>query len=492
MLTPSYLQEIPKSVVAIYSELENEIITYIARVIAKANYLTPSAEWQIYKAQQLSYTYEKVIKEVAKLTARSEKEITRLFKESAITALKYDDAIYNEAFKKGIITNKPLPLVRSPQMVALLRAGINQTNGLLKNFTQTTAINVQRQLSEALDLAYMQITSGAFSPQHAIRNAVKTIADAGIKAFNYSSGHTDQVEVAVRRAVVTGINQTTSKMQIARADEMGCDLVEVSSHFGARPSHAGWQGGIYSRSGKHPKYPDFVSSTGYGSGDGLCGWNCYHNFYPYFEGLSSSSFTKYDKEANDKAYEQSQMQRKLERAVREEKRKCVAYNAAGDTEMFNKHAVRLKAKEKELKDFLVRTGRYRDRDREQVMGFNRSVSSKAVWAKRKDDEKLVKFAKIDYNVYEKAKKGGAHSGTYKALQDMDDKQVLKSIKSFDKNVLEHEEKIKNPSMHVSNWEGRSDQYKQGIIRKWKKDIERNRQQGEIAKGVAIERGLNYE
>lgn len=303
MLTPNYLQVIPKSVVALYADLENEIITDIARRISKANYITPTAEWQIYRAQEMGKTYDMVTKEVAKLTARSEKEVKKLMYESAISSLEYDDNIYNKAFKDGLINKRPVPIVRSPQMVALLQAGIKQTNAALKNFTQTTAINSQRQLGDALDLAYMQITSGTFAPQKAIRQAVKTIADSGAKAVKYSSGHTNQIDVAVRRAVVTGVNQVTSKLQLMRMDEMDTDLVEVTSHFGARPSHQEWQGQVYSKSGKHRIYKDFEDSTGYGTGDGLCGWNCYHNFYPFIEGISKPSFTQYDKEESNRAYE---------------------------------------------------------------------------------------------------------------------------------------------------------------------------------------------
>ena len=96
------------------------------------------------------------------------------------------------------------------------------------------------------------------------------------------------MDVAVRRAVLTGVNQTTARMQIARADEMECDLVETTAHMGARPEHMDWQGRIFSRSGKSRKYPDFVKSTGYGTGPGLCGWNCRHSFFPYFEGCPSA------------------------------------------------------------------------------------------------------------------------------------------------------------------------------------------------------------
>ncbi len=98
----------------------------------------------------------------------------------------------------------------------------------------------------------MDITSGAFSYQDAVRSAVKSLSKAGIDAIIYPSGHTDKMDVAVRRAVLTGVNQTAARMQIARADEMECDLVETTAHMGARPEHMDWQGRILSRSGEKP------------------------------------------------------------------------------------------------------------------------------------------------------------------------------------------------------------------------------------------------
>lgn len=459
MLKPNYIQELPKTVTALYTELENEIITDIARRIAKANYITPTAEWQIYRMQELSKSYEQITKEIANLTAKSQKEVERLLYESAVTSLEYDDKIYNEAFKQGLTPKQPLPLLRSPQMVEILKAGIVQTNALMKNFTQTTAINAQRQLGEALDLAYLQITSGVFTPQQAIRQAVKTITNNGIKAFNYKSGHTDQIDVAVRRAIITGCNQVTGKLQDARADEMELELVEVTSHFGARPSHAEWQGKIYCRNGSHSKYPDFVTSTGYGTGDGLMGWNCAHSFYPYYDGLSSPSFEQYDKKESDKAYEQSQIQRKYERAIREEKRRCTGYNASGDTEMFNKHSVKLKEKEQHLKDFLADTGRYRDKDRESVLGFGHSVSSKAVWVKRKVD-----IQRKNAIIISEIKNCGIRGKVNLTPTAIDFRKLsfddIHINKERSHNVTEQEAKefIQNAKISVTTWKGRFENY----------------------------------
>ncbi|MFR8872510.1 MAG: phage minor capsid protein [Oscillospiraceae bacterium] len=179
----------------------------------------------------------------------------------------------------------------------------------------------------------------AFSYQDAVRSAVKSLSKAGIDAIIYPSGHTDKMDVAVRRAVLTGVNQTAARIQTARADEMECDLVETTAHMGARPEHMDWQGRIFSRSGKSRKYPDFVKSTGYGTGPGLCGWNCRHSFFPYFEGLSERAYSRAKlREYENKTvtyngrtlpyYDATQQQRYLERQIRRWKREYLAMDAA--------------------------------------------------------------------------------------------------------------------------------------------------------------------
>lgn len=142
--------------------------------------------------------------------------------------------------------------------------------------------------------------------------------------MDYASGRTMSVEAAVRMNVVTGVNQTALRLQDTLADEMDSDLVETTAHSGARPSHARWQGQVFSRSGKSKKYPDFRRATGYGTGPGLGGWNCRHSFHPYFDGMARTYGAKELKKLEAKSityngeklteYEASQRQRYIERA----------------------------------------------------------------------------------------------------------------------------------------------------------------------------------
>lgn len=217
------------------------------------------------------------------------------------------------------------------------------------------------------------------------RRAVKALAKQGVGAIRYPSGKIDTLEVAVRRAVVTGVNQTTLKMQWQLAGEMSCDLVEVTAHAGARPAHAAWQGGIYSRSGQSAKYPDFVFSTGYGSGAGLGGWNCRHSFFPYFEGSPRAyspemleEYARKTRKYNGKAlteYEATQQQRHIERQIRRWKREHAAMQAAGqDT---SEAAAKIRKWQGAQRDFLRQTGLKRQSDREQIAGWGKKQAAAA-------------------------------------------------------------------------------------------------------------------
>lgn len=391
MLPPEYLIGCADEVVETFAAVEDEIIADIAQRIVKMKYISETTEWQIMKARQVGLLNQNVQKILAEATGYSEQEIRRLMNEAGMKALEYDDAIYRMA---GL---HPLAFSESPALAAILLHGTDDTLKLIANFTQTRAMTTEVAFRNLCDKAFLQIMSGAYDPETAIRRAIWELARQEISKIAYPSGHKSSMENAVRRAVITGVNQSIAKLQLARAEEMGCELVEVTSHAGARPSHAVWQGKVYCIRGKHKDYENFFDATGYGTGAGLCGWNCYHNFYPYFEGLSTPAFSRDPSRdagrSNNADYENQQQQRYYERQIRAAKKECVALNAAYEAangsakqsfkEDFDQAALKLKRREAKMDDFLLRTGRTRLREREQTPGFNRSVSARAVWAKRK-------------------------------------------------------------------------------------------------------------
>lgn len=392
MVNPAFLAGISSEVVDIYAVVEQDITADLARRIVKMGKISEASKWQIEKAQQFGYFQDGVAKTLARATGKSEKAIRRMMKEAGVQSLAYDNAVFRRA---GL---HPLALADSPALQAVLLQGTDTTLRLVGNLTRTTAGAANSTFQTYLDRAFMQVMTGAYDPQTAIHRAVMELARQGVTKVLYPGGTQTSIEAAVRRSVTTGVNQAVGKLQIANAREMGSQYVETTSHAGARPSHAVWQGRVFALWNPTKEYPDFYSETGYGTGEGLCGWHCYHNFYPFIPGISKQSFSR-DPAAdagrdNDAEYEDQQRQRGYERQVRAAKLECVTLNAAmeaalsdGEKELyradFERASVKLKRREAKLMEFLDSTGRSREAFREQVGGFNRSVSSKAVWANRK-------------------------------------------------------------------------------------------------------------
>ena len=399
MLPPDYLDHCTDDILRLYEQLDDDIIRDIVRRLVNTDFeMTQSAVWQAEKIQEIGNTvYSDVLSRISGITGKSEDELRTLFEDAGTETMLYDDSVYRRA---GL---NPLPVMQSPGMLQTLTAGYKKCGESLHNLTLTTANTSQAAYIQACNRAYMQVSSGAFDYNTSIRKAVEELSKDGTHIL-YPSGHTDRIDVAVRRSVLTGVSQTCGQLQIMRMDEMECDLVETTAHMGARPTHAVWQGRVFSRSGKG-RYPDFVSSTGYGSGDGLMGWNCRHDFYPFYEGISNRAYTDEElKKLNEKRvtyngdkytdYEASQVQRKMERDIRETKRTLTGIDEArknapeealkkGFSDDFGVQSIRLKQQEAKLSDFLAQTGRAEDRSRVQVVGFGKSQAQKAVNANKR-------------------------------------------------------------------------------------------------------------
>lgn len=370
MLTADQLDTLTNPIADLYERYNQSVINDIARRLNKMGKVTDTAAWQMQRLTESGRVYENALKDLANLTGQSEAELRKAFEDAGVKAMRFDDSIYKAA---GL---NPLPLNLSPAMVQVLAAGLRKTSGVMKNLTLTTAINAQHSFIAAADLAYMQVASGAMSYDQAIRAAILDVAQKGLSTIHYASGHKDQLDVAVRRTVLTGVSQTTGNLQTARADEMGVDLVQTSAHVGARPDHQVWQGKVFSRSGASKTYPAFVLSTGYGTGAGLCGWNCRHSFYPFFEGISENAYKQAELDSyaaktvpnngqDIPIYDATQQQRAIERKIRLWKRQAGALDAAGLDN--TAETAKVKEYQAKMRDFIKQTGLQRQSVRESAV-----------------------------------------------------------------------------------------------------------------------------
>ena len=403
MLTQSDFINIEKQATSIYESLELEIIEEIATRIARVGYANTVVLNDIQIAQEMGALYQDIIKLVAEYNNTSYEKVAEIFDEAGAKTLKFDDNIYKEA---GL---NPLPIKQSPGMTQMLNATIEKTAGNLQNLIMTTANTSQTQFYNAINKAYMEVSTGVKSYTQSIMDTIKSISSQGA-VITYPSGRQMSIESATRMNIITGVNQTCGKLQELRADEMGWDLMEITAHSGARPSHAEWQGKIVSRSGKKGYLS--LDNIGYGTATGFKGINCRHDWYPYYKG-SSRTYTQEQLDAwkNEKIeyngkkyskYDATQIQRKMERQIRKDKKELVGYEALlkSDDEnididmiqnKFNITSNNLKQKENILNNFLSETELNRDRSREFVNGIDRSLSQKIVQSSKKIEKNKEKM-----------------------------------------------------------------------------------------------------
>ena len=335
MLDPHYLQQIADGAENIASQLHEYIIRQIVdrmmiRIGRGDDYLLTSSDaWRIQVLQDSGYLLQDITAELAKCTKRQEKEIKAAMEEAGVKALEYDDKIYQAA---GL---SPMPLTQSPALIRLMERNYNATLGEWRNMTRSTAEAAQKLFLNECDFAYNKVMNGATSYSQAVREAVENVASGGVYV-DYPSGHRDTIEVATARAVRTGIAQAAGDISIKRMEEMDWDCILVSGHIGARTGNGGqnpgnhlyWQSASYSRTGRDKRFPDFVSTTGYGTGEGLCGWGCRHSFGSG-DGVNNP-YADIQTADNVRMEKLEQRQRTLERRVRKTKREVMGLQEAVD------------------------------------------------------------------------------------------------------------------------------------------------------------------
>jgi len=358
MLGPEYLQRtLPEEVAKVYYEIEKDMLRDIARRLKGANYLTPTAMWEIEKARDMNILYDDLVNTIARYANMSEEAVERALWDAGIRSVEYDNEIYKRAKELGQIPGTPLPLEQAPYLQMTLEAGIENAKELMR-LTNTRAVQGARMtFSEIVDKAYLGIQTGAMTFDQAMREAISELAQRGIKVVNYASGRSFSMEAAVRMNIITTANQTVAKIAERQFEMMGASLVETTSHAGARPSHAEWQGKVFWWKRYVKGYEEFESSTGYGTPGGLCGVNCYHSFYPYFKGISSQSFERDPARKhlgidNDEYYELTQEQRRLERNVRVAKKEQVIAEEIGDDEAIHRARAKVRNAQAQVRKFI--------------------------------------------------------------------------------------------------------------------------------------------
>lgn len=318
-LTPSYLQKCTDGIEGEYQKLVTEILVDMAQRIAHAGSMTSTTEYLNAKLRELSLQQEYINRALAKVLNTSESEVEKLMNESTYKSTR--DTI-TQLEKHGYDTSG-LSFGRQ------IEKSTNIAKNELSNLTRTTGQLATAKMMNLYDQAYLQVASGAYSYDQAVTNAIRKLAKEGLGEVTYPTGAKRSVEAAVRVAVRTSVAQNALKCEEDMLDDMDINLVEVSSHLGARPSHAVWQGKIYWRNHPEGNYENFYEATGYGTATGLGGYNCRHQFYPFFGEGDEQTYYHIDETKNEQFYQMEQQQRALERKMRKWDREEKVLKAGG-------------------------------------------------------------------------------------------------------------------------------------------------------------------
>lgn len=343
-----YKNKLASKIASRYQDLEERIMQDIVRRIMKAGEITSTADWQINRLRILGYSSEDIEKEIKKALNAFYPEMFELYDKVINWEYVRNKDIYEQ------INAEYIPFEENGQLKQITEAIIDQSFDDLENVTNSLGFyldygngkKVLTPLSQVytkyLDAACYDIVTGAFDYNSVLRRVVTQLTNSGLRQIDYSSGRANRVDVAARRAIMTAVSQITGKISEYNAQKLGTEYFEVEWHAGARPTHAVWQGRVWSKE-------QLYSVCGLGTVTGLLGVNCYHTYHLFFPGLSERNWTDdWLEEQNRKEnepreflgkeytlYEAKQRQRQMETAMRaqREKVRLLQYGGADQDEI---------------------------------------------------------------------------------------------------------------------------------------------------------------
>lgn len=325
-----------------FSDLEMRIMEDIVRRIRKTGKITSTADWQINRLSILGHSSEDIENMLKEALNKSYPEMFELYDKVIDWEYVRNKDIYEQ------INAEFIPYEENEELQQIVEALMQQSGNDLQNITKSlgfyldygTGKPVLTPLAEVyqkyLDAACLDIVTGAFDYNSVLRRVVTQLTNSGLRQIDYASGRANRIDVAARRAVMTGVSQLSGKISEMNAKKLGTDYFEVEWHAGARPTHAAWQGKVYSKA-------ELTTVCGLGSVTGLLGANCYHMYYPFVPGISGRNWSdEWLAEQNRKEsipktfngkeytlYEAKQQQRKMETAMRAQREKAVLLKQGG-------------------------------------------------------------------------------------------------------------------------------------------------------------------
>ena len=471
-MTQGELERIPQPFVKHISELEERIMEDVVRKIKANGFSSASADWQITRLQQLSESEEEIRKHIREALNATEAELDKIF----------DDTVYHEYYGHDrayrLTGMQQIPFEKNQELQQLIQAVRDQTSGAFQNMTASMGFArmdssgrlqydiLQQFYQGTLDAAIMDIQTGAFDYNTVLNRTIDAMTKSGVRWIDYSSGRRDRVDVAARRAVMTGFRQVQGWMNEQVARELGTDSYEVTYHVGARPAHQPWQGRVWT-------YHELETVCGLGSITGLHGANCYHDYNAFIPGVSARTYTDTQlddmileentpKEFNGKeytTYEALQKQRQMERAMRKSRQDIhLLQKGEGDADQITLKKAKYQGQMQTYKDFSKKMKLPEQMDRVYQDGLTERFGLSKVQKKALEEQQ--KYDIIIKELREAGVKGEIHYPP----RDIDTSSLafddIHINNQREHNVTEEEARlfIQNAKVSVTVWNGKYERY----------------------------------
>nr|DAX85275.1 MAG TPA: minor capsid protein [Caudoviricetes sp.] len=408
-VTREQYDELSAPLVRVLLDMEDDILREIAAQLSRDGDISDTSKWRIRQLARAGRFDKRAAAIIAGYSEVEDGQAMDAVLTAAETEIGYLDNAVQAANAAGLseyfsdIPAEESALGAAKAFQRQAASGLNLVNTVMGYKAKSAYVNavnaIYRDTSEgrqgALDImgkGAAKAVSGQMSLQEATRKTIRELAQKGIPAFVDKRGREWSPEAYVMMDMRSTLGNTARAAQDARCGQYGINLIEVSSHMGARPLCAAYQGRIFSRDGSKGVTTDGaggkiyytpLSETSYGQPAGLFGINCGHVQYPFVPGINFQRYFPYPKEENDRRYMQFQQQRAMERGIRAAKRECMMLQEVGDTEGLQKASLRLRTQKEKYSAYCKETGLRQHNDRTQVYGYDRSRSSKTVWAEKK-------------------------------------------------------------------------------------------------------------
>ena len=439
------LELFPKNIEEIYAGLENDIMNDIIRRIAETGEITRTADWQLNRLYNMGADKTDIRKHIQEALNLSDTEIEQLYSDTLKEGYLRDESLYQAVGQEFI------PFEENMALQQLIEATKQQTAKQLKNITRTMGFAVKQPngrktfktvddyFKDTMDNAVMHVLNGTFDYNSIIRKVTDEMTRSGVRSINYDSGISTRIDVAARRAILTGVNQVTSKINSDNMQKLDTEFVETSWHSTARPTHQVWQGRVFYWDRANPNaekieagvlYKSFIRETGYGEVDGLCGANCRHTFYPFIPGISVRTYTdeqleELNRQENEKKeyngkeynkYEATQYQRRLETSMRKYRQDISLLKQSGladDSDEVIAAKCKYQTLSRKYSDFSKKMGLREHRDRINADGLKDIGNTKI--SKENMIEQSYKPVNLDKSNVSEINRGRINISTYKVL-----------------------------------------------------------------------------